>query len=275
MRIFVYILGASKNPNKIECRVPYRINDDLIFFGPCKKRLRELLKKDWDVKYKNEEIYFVGLNASNTERIRKIVWAGKIVKALSFENAYTEFINDDKYNELLELSDSPMHVKPLFKNNILLGYELVKELHFQENAWISDLSSDKNLKNQSEDNIILPKKLDDLDRDICFLMENMFYADSNGIDISEQIISLFKNVQTDKCKEITSYAIFGKRNDNSTDGKTGRWLEIDNTKICQDLISLIENAAENITSKDSIIFNHSKKCNHKKTQNCIKNKNIC
>jgi len=41
MKVFVYVVAASKNPDAVECVVPYRVNDDMIFFGPCKKRLRE------------------------------------------------------------------------------------------------------------------------------------------------------------------------------------------------------------------------------------------
>jgi len=44
MKVFVYVVAASKDPNNVECVVPFEVNDDLIF-EPCKKTLeRKLLR---------------------------------------------------------------------------------------------------------------------------------------------------------------------------------------------------------------------------------------
>ena len=33
MKVFVYVVAASKNPDAVECVVPYRVNDDMFFWG--------------------------------------------------------------------------------------------------------------------------------------------------------------------------------------------------------------------------------------------------
>ena len=33
MKVFAYVVGASHNPNAVECVVPYRVNDDIIFWA--------------------------------------------------------------------------------------------------------------------------------------------------------------------------------------------------------------------------------------------------
>ena len=39
MKVFVYVVAASKNPDAVECVVPYRVNDDMIFLGPPSRRI--------------------------------------------------------------------------------------------------------------------------------------------------------------------------------------------------------------------------------------------
>ena len=79
-----YIVGASPDPDSIKgnCKVPYEASENTIFFGPCKKRLRELLHKRFlsacDDFTPDEEIYIAGANKVNAKKIRKILWVGKI-----------------------------------------------------------------------------------------------------------------------------------------------------------------------------------------------------
>ena len=43
-RVFCYIVAASGSPDNIGCAVPYKVDDGEIFYGPCKKLLREWLR---------------------------------------------------------------------------------------------------------------------------------------------------------------------------------------------------------------------------------------
>ena len=38
------MVAASKNPDAVECVVPYRVNDDMIFLGPVKTLEKKLLQ---------------------------------------------------------------------------------------------------------------------------------------------------------------------------------------------------------------------------------------
>src|SRR5437762_1761836 len=66
--VYVYVLGASSNPDGVDCAVPWRVDEREIFFGPCKVPLREmlrpqLLRPDRDYVRPDRDIYFVGVNA--------------------------------------------------------------------------------------------------------------------------------------------------------------------------------------------------------------------
>ena len=43
-RVWMYVLDSSKDPDKVRCVVPWPVDEDLIYFGPCKRRLRERLR---------------------------------------------------------------------------------------------------------------------------------------------------------------------------------------------------------------------------------------
>ena len=46
MKAFLYIVAACTDPDHIDCKVPYRISDDILFFGPCKTRFRETIRRE-------------------------------------------------------------------------------------------------------------------------------------------------------------------------------------------------------------------------------------
>ena len=220
-RGFVYIVGASKDPDDVNCMVPFRINDQYIFFGPCKKKLREKFKKEYSHTFiENEDIFIVGLNAANHERKRNIVWAGKIIKFMTFREAYNNSILKKLRNHN-DLPKSPLHVEPV--NH---GYQLGSALHAEDDDWINDLVSKSNknkINHNKKDNIITTTFNDDeiFDRDLCFLTSNIFFAKDyvSGIEITNDMVCLFKEVQPEK-EGVDKYAIFGSRK-NKVDGKRG------------------------------------------------------
>ncbi|MDP2301055.1 MAG: hypothetical protein Q8N03_01360 [Ignavibacteria bacterium] len=247
MRAFVYILGASSKPDQIKCTVPYEIDDKEIFFGPCKKRLRQKLKSEVDKNGKfNSETYFIGLNAGNSDKVRKIVWAGKIQSHYTFKQA-NQILRGAKYAAIKTVNLFPLHVIPI-KN----GYQLKSNLHSKNDKWIWDLVSNKESVVHDEDsNSIILKKGSSFNRDICFIFSNIFFAKSfeSGIEISDEILDLFRTNQPDK-KKIDSYAIFGYRKDLSVDGKIGGWLELDDPSS-RNLIKLIKIQAKQIKKKSN------------------------
>jgi len=66
-KVWIYLLAASSDPNFIKCAVPYKVDNSLIFFGPCKKRMREqfhdeLIKNNSNYLQINEQIFIIGVN---------------------------------------------------------------------------------------------------------------------------------------------------------------------------------------------------------------------
>src|SRR6266542_2974502 len=114
---YLYVLGASKNPDRAECAVPWRVDDDEIFFGPCKISLREKLRRDLlgpetDRAVPGDDIYFVGFNALGVPRARKVVWAGRMREAMSFGRAWLE-LDGPRYEKMRDESGySPLHLVP-------------------------------------------------------------------------------------------------------------------------------------------------------------------
>jgi hypothetical protein len=128
MKIYMYILGASKSPDQISCPVPKEVNDRIVFFGPCKKRLRDhfygdyLSENDSGEVLATRSIYLIGINASNARKPRKIVWAGKVKKFLTFERAYKIYSKSKRFQKVMNATESPIHIKPMYKDGHFIGY---------------------------------------------------------------------------------------------------------------------------------------------------------
>jgi len=246
-KAYVYILGANPNPDLISCQVPFQIDKHEIFFGSCKKRLRQHLKYLNSTKIK-DDIYLIGLNSSNSKKIRKIIWVGRIKKAMTFKDAFTSLRKDTKYDNMFNHSGSPLNLEPITN-----GYRLRSELHKDNCEWISDLVP-KGLKENridyEDDTVVLKERFNDNDvfeRDSCYLLENIFYTQGEGIEITLDILNLFKKAQPGN-RTISNYAIFGLNNNGSTIGKTGSWLEIED-KITNSLINIIKKKALSVNNK--------------------------
>lgn len=233
MKIYIYILGASCNPDKIECNVPFQVDEKEIFFGPCAKYLRKKLKKEY-LKAKSVEnvgaqnLYVVGLNGLNVRRCpkreRKIVWIGKILKLMTFEYAYEVMRADPRYEMILNAEESPLHVKPI-SNSAFKGYELrwlgakKKRLHEAKSNWVWDLIDKRDGRKTSNkfdirncEKVILknPKDRGDVfTLDCCFILENLHFADGKrmGIRISDAIEKIFKEVKINIRKGFRNYKL--------------------------------------------------------------------
>ena len=38
-QVWIYVVASSSDPDSVRCKVPWRVDGDLIFFGPCKKHM--------------------------------------------------------------------------------------------------------------------------------------------------------------------------------------------------------------------------------------------
>jgi hypothetical protein len=222
-RVFLYVVASSSNPDNIKCPVPWMVNESEIFFGPCKKRLREYLKNEYledknHLTLKKDNVIIIGVNGSNKYKKRKIVFVGRVNELMTFEQAFNR-LKGKKYEVMLNKSkSSPLHVEPNYIKGKFIGYKYRKNGHHKMD-WQSDLSS------TSKDFSLV--KVQDADRDCCMLLENIHFAKEGfkpGINITEKMVSILSKEQ--ERKDINDYAIFGYRKDKSAEGKTGTFLEL-------------------------------------------------
>jgi len=189
--VYIYILGQGNIYNgkneAVSSLVPYKINDKKLFYGPCKKKIREEIKENY-LKEKvyinnvnsNENIYIVGINPnlSGKDDVRKILFIGKIKEIFTFKNAWNKYNklvkNNESINKMINGSKeefygyghkrekvkensgnknfkSPLHLIPIKRGNIE-GYAHRTSMH--KYNWINDILSDKELvRYKTEKNI--------------------------------------------------------------------------------------------------------------------------
>lgn len=233
-KLFLYIVAASSNPDELECFVPYRIDADEIFFGPCKRRLRDKLYRKYlstsDEAIPDEDIYLVGVNGSNPQQERKIVWAGRIMHLFTFAAAYQK-LDGSKYQGMRAHPCSPLHVKPIYSpDHQFRGYEHRSDLHIEADRWITDILPERHCADIiAKGNQILLKRgaiqKQVFTRDCCLLLENIFFAQGKGISITDKMLDSLREIQPDK-NNICPYSLFGRRSDGSVIGLAGQWLDI-------------------------------------------------
>lgn len=245
-KLFLYVVSASHNPDNVECLVPYLISNEEIFFGPCKKLLRRKLRDQYletsDDVNPDESIFVVGVNGSNRERCRKIIWAGYITRLMTFEVAHNE-LTDSQYQQMRFENKSPLHVRPLYDSTgRFKGYEHCSLMHGKDDDWIRDFthSNNRHVRLDGKELLLTPdaSRYQAFPRDCCFLLDNIFFAQGVGIPITNKILDVLKKAQRER-RDIDEYAIFGCRSDGSADGRTGRWLEI-TEKNAEELMYLVK-----------------------------------
>ena len=75
--VWTYIVAAGKSADKLTCGVPFRVNNNYIFFGPCMKNYRKSLYDQYIKKEKverkdiEEDIYFLGMSGSKVKDAKK------------------------------------------------------------------------------------------------------------------------------------------------------------------------------------------------------------
>ena len=232
-RVWIYIVSASNDPDNIRCVVPWRVDDDLIFFGPCKKRIREQLRRDYLEKNRphslvSDPVYIVGVNGGNLERVRKIIWWGQVCEVMTFAEAYKR-LQGKLFYKLRSHRMSPLHVRPLVEDGKFVGYEHISEEHIKDQAWVSDLVSKKSERKVSREGrkllLISGDYWETFDRDCCMLLKNHFFAKGKGIEFDEHGMDLLRKAQPGKLG-INPYAVFGVAVNGSINGLRGHSLKL-------------------------------------------------
>lgn len=260
-------MASSPDPDRIECPVPFLVDEDEIFFGPCKKDLRQqlrqrLLAPDRDVASPDEDLYLIGFNAGNRGRKRKIVWAGRIKRAMTFACAWDELAGP-RYEAIRNVSHGPLHVEPIrHGDGRLAGYRHATRLHAHKRPrrphdlprWIADLTSKTPgpYRVENEKEIYVTTGLSPwhvFERDVCFLLENLFWASGSGIEVDDEIVAMLREAQPDRPSDtIDGYAVFGLRQDGSADGRTGSWLAVEEGGLVRRLLAAVEDRARRIAA---------------------------
>jgi hypothetical protein len=177
-----------------------------------------------------ESIFIVGVNGSNQQGTRKVVWAGRLSEVMTFAKAQAR-LRGERFRQLREHPCSPLHVRPIEDSGKLIGYEHVSEEHKKHDEWVSDLVSPKamtNLQREGQKRILLRQgsAWETFDRDCCMLLKNCFFAQGQGIAFDEEALDILRQAQRPKASEIGPYAVFGRTASGQANGLRGRFLEI-------------------------------------------------
>ncbi len=233
-QVWLYTVASSNDPDRVECDVPWPVDEELIFFGPCKVRIRARLRRQYlspERSYRkiNDDLFIVGINGSNKERIRKVIWAGKLSEVMTFAKADRR-LKGDRFQKLRMDRYSPLHVRPLQgRNGSLSGYEHRSEQHRANEDWVSDLVSAWRGFQKKGRSLILKDgwtPWEVFDRDCCILLENRFFAQGQGIEFDKDALKILKAVQPEK-SEIDCYAVFGWTANGQANGLKGHYLAIE------------------------------------------------
>lgn len=255
-RVWMYVLNSGKDPDDVQCVVPWRVDEDLIFFGPCKRRLRERIRKKDLVDGRNhcvvrDDLYIVSVNGSNSKRIRKVVSAGKLTEVMTFAEA-AERLEEDRFSELRGDPMSPLHVRPVLEGGKLVGYEHVSFEHIEDDEWVADLVSRPTKVSLKGRKIRLrPGHMarDAFDRDCCMLLGNLFFTQGEAIQFDEEAVNILKAAQPG-VKGIDDYAVFGVDAVGQANGLRGRFLEIEG-KTADRFIAWLTDRAQRVTARQS------------------------
>ena len=244
-KAFLYVLGASTNPDKVERSVPCPISENEIFFGPCMPDMRKKLADEYIWNEKNIEtnpVYVVGFNGLSRKygKKRKIVWCGKVINVMTFEDAYKKLKKNSRYGFLFRKNDSPLQFEPIYQKDKFDGYEHWSELH--EDEWEKDLARPiKKIRYVSKGNEVRIRdgfsRKEAFPRDCCLLLKTIFYATNGGIEIDDDILEVLKKgIERDGIDKV---AVFGTTGKGEIYGSRGKHIEIEG-KIARLLIEKIE-----------------------------------
>jgi len=236
--VYLYVLGASKCPDRVNCTIPWEVDGEEIFFGPCKKTLRRYLKTTvLDTKEEvpshamSHAIYVVGLNSLPSPKgPRKIVWAGRVSKVMTFARAH-DLLTGPRYAKMLASKESPMNIEPVREpeGGRLLGYRF-RPNGVHPKSWRNDLVTTMRrvTLDRDRDELLLKSGTDaavGFRRDACFTAKNLFFAKGAGLTIDGELLGILEKAQRG-ISDIDPVAVFGRLSDGAADGLRGRYLTV-------------------------------------------------
>lgn len=83
-------------------------------------------------------------------------------------------------------------------------------------------------------------------RDICFLLENLFFATGAGLDVDDELVSILREAQRDR-DGVSDLAIFGLTRGGIPDGRRGGYLELSGT-LARRFLNWLESRARKTPS---------------------------
>lgn len=229
--VYMYVLGASSSPDRVECTVPWEVDERTIFFGPCKKALRHHLKQevlgDHDDVVPPSDIFVIGFNKLPRDGQRRIVWAGRVTRVMTFARAH-DLLSDPRYAKMLASKQSPMNVEPIRARNSghLLGY-MRRPNGTHPKSWPWDLVTTMRRVDWHGDELRLTADASPtraFRRDACFTAENIFFANGAGLAIDEAFVRILTDAQP-WARDIDAVAVFGRVN-GTAEGLRGRYLTL-------------------------------------------------
>lgn len=245
--VHLYVLGASSCEDRVDCTVPWEVDGEEIFFGPCKKALRRDLKTrvlgtDDDV-VPPHDIYVVGLNKLPSPKgPRKIVWAGRVTRVMTFARAHDRLAGP-RYAKMLGFKESPMNIEPIreAEGARLLGYRF-RPNGIHPKSWRKDVVTTMRGVTLDGDKLRLKSRVDaaaGFRRDACFTAENLFFAKGAGLSIDDELLRILKKAQPG-VSGIDGVAVFGRLSDGAADGLRGRYLTVDGELARQLVVWLLK-----------------------------------
>ena len=229
--LYIYILGHTNKQNFISGMVPYRINEEELFYGPCKVDIREEIKLMFDVLNRDfslmPNIFLIGINPAkkdkkcinnpiSTYETRKILFVGKISNIFTFKEAWIHYnqIKNNHFDEAYKMSVtkmvdgvkikdsiilSPLFVKPNNITNTPECYEHQTDMH--KDIWIQDLLTQsewncyKRKFTSNNQNRICKDEEINFGRDCCFKMKNLHFSSEKEccpIPLDDEMVELIK-----------------------------------------------------------------------------------
>ncbi|MCK4720843.1 hypothetical protein KAU08_09295 [bacterium] len=229
IEIFLYVVKGSKDPDRIDGVVPYPAGDTQIFFGPdqtpFRRAMRERFLTHRDEIYPQIDIYIIGVNdLAKGASIRKILWVGRINRIMTFEVA-SNLLDEPEYESLIDVklkkypgkNMSPIHVEPVIMMGKTIGYKHRSDYRgkvgkdgFPE--WAKDVVEPRFKRDVSitGDEFYIEdasNKTNILKRDCCFLCDRNFFADGEGLELTEELIEML--VEWQPGQDVDNPGIFG------------------------------------------------------------------
>ncbi len=255
--VLIYVVAINSDPDYLYPAVPWPISPGLFFFGPCKRRIREMMRKRYlnaDCGYRKtrDDVFIVGVNASSSQSPRKVIWAGKLSMVMTFAEAYKRFSRSPSFRNLLDAEYSPLHLRPILDNDgELIGYVHVGGEHREHKEWVSDLISPSNRDFvQVRGRRLIVKNArpgEVLERDCCMLLESLFCASGEGISFDRQSLNILRKAQARR-RGVNANAIFGRTTNGQADGRRGGFLVI-RDELGKQFVRWLKNGSRKIAKK--------------------------